>query len=129
MDNELKAIRQNLTFTTKKYETEYNKLIELSSKRKEMKERENTMSQKETNIIVKAKKDHGIDFENPQAMAQKALNEQLREQYDQLQKKLDVLEGAIQSQNRKFKQRSKAQKTKLDAFQDRRNELEHLIAM
>ena len=40
MDTELKNLRTKLAFTTKKYETEYNKLIDLSSKRKEVKERE-----------------------------------------------------------------------------------------
>lgn len=82
MDNELKNLRQKLAYTTKKYETEYNKLIDLSSKRKEMREREQTLQQKETKLILKAKKDHGIDFENPQAMAQKAQDDLLREQYD-----------------------------------------------
>ena len=72
MDNELKNLRQKLAFTTKKYETEYNKLIDLSSKRKEMKERENNLQQKETKIILKAKKDYGIDFEDPHALAKKA---------------------------------------------------------
>ena len=62
-------MRQKLAYTTKKYETDYNKLIDLSSKRKEMKERENTFMAKETKIIILAKKEHGIDFENPQAMA------------------------------------------------------------
>ena len=129
MDTELKNLRQKLAYTTKKYETEYNKLIDLSTKRKEMKERETNLQKKETKIILKAKKDHGIDFENPQAMAQKAEDEQYREQYDQLQKKLDILEGAIQSQGRKFKGRCKIQKTKLNAFTDRKKELEHVISM
>ena len=103
METELKNLRQKLAYTTKKYEVEYNKLIDLSSKRKEMKERETSLQQKETRIIIKAKKDLGIDFEDPQALAKKAVDEQLREHYDQLQKKLDILEGAIQSQSRKFK--------------------------
>lgn len=85
--------------------------------------------QKETNIILKAKKEFGIDFENPTAMAQKAEDENLREQYDSLQKKLDILEGSIQSQSRKHKTKSKVQKTKLDAFNDRKSELEHAIAV
>ena len=59
MDTELKNLRTKLAFTTKKYEIEYNKLIELSSKRKEMKEREANLQQKETRLILKAKKDHG----------------------------------------------------------------------
>ena len=31
--------------------------------------------EKETKIILKAKKEYGLDFENPQAMAQKAEDE------------------------------------------------------
>ena len=60
-----------------------------------MKEREASLTQKETKIILKAKKDYGIDFENPQALAQKAQDDQLRNQHDALQKKLDILESAI----------------------------------
>ena len=59
-------------------------MIDLSSKRKEMKERENNLQEKETRIIIKAKKDLGIDFEDPQALAKKAVDEQYRDQYDQL---------------------------------------------
>ena len=40
IDNELKSLKAKLAYTTKKYETEYNKLIDLSAKRKEIKERE-----------------------------------------------------------------------------------------
>ena len=43
METELKNLRQKLAYTTKKYEVEYNKLIDLSSKRKEMKERETSL--------------------------------------------------------------------------------------
>ena len=40
--------------------------------------------EKETKIILKAKKEYGLDFENPQAMAQKAEDEGLRQQYEGL---------------------------------------------
>ena len=56
----------------KKYEQEYNKLIDVRSKRQDMKEREATLMQKETKIILKAKKEYGINFEDPNAMAKSA---------------------------------------------------------
>ena len=40
IDNELKSLKAKLAYTTKKYETEYNKLIDLSTKHKEIKDRE-----------------------------------------------------------------------------------------
>ena len=84
--------------------------------------------EKETKTIIRAKKE-GIDFENPEAMAQKQKDEEYKEQYDALQKKLDILESSILSQNRKFKLKSKQQKTKLNAMKDRQQELEHAIAL
>ncbi len=60
-----------------------------------MKEREADLMQKETKIILKAKKQYGINFEDPNAMAKNALDEELKDRYEQLQKKLDILEGSI----------------------------------
>lgn len=68
LDAELKNLRVKLAFTSKKYEAEYNRLIDLASKRKELKEREAKLTKKETKIIVTAKKDYGIDFESAEAM-------------------------------------------------------------
>ena len=68
VDNEIKNLRTKLQHTTKKYEQEYNKLIELAAKRKEIKERETNLMEKETKTIIRAKQ-NGIDFENPAAMA------------------------------------------------------------
>lgn len=68
LDAELKNLRTKLAFTNKKYDAEYNKLIDLASKRKELKEREAKLMRKETKIIVTAKKEYGIDFENAEAM-------------------------------------------------------------
>ena len=92
----MKNLRTKLAFTTKKYELEYNKLIELTSKRKEQKEREVKLIKKETKIILMAK-EQGIDFEDSQAMTQKAEDELLVEQYEGLRKKLDIIDGSIQS--------------------------------
>lgn len=96
LDAEMKNLRTKLAFTTKKYELEYNKLIELTSKRKEQKEREVKLIKKETKIILMAK-EQGIDFEDSQAMTQKAEDELLVEQYEGLRKKLDIIDGSIQS--------------------------------
>jgi len=63
LDAEMKNLRTKLAFTTKKYELEYNKLIELANKRKELKEREAKLMRKETKIIMMAK-EQGIDFED-----------------------------------------------------------------
>lgn len=68
LDTELKNLRAKLAFTNKKYETEYNKLIDLAAKRKDLKEREAKLMKKETKIIITAKKEHGIDFENAESM-------------------------------------------------------------
>lgn len=70
-------------------------------------------------MISRARKEYGIDFENPAAMAKAAEDDELRDRYKQMQKKLDILESAIQSQKRKFKQKTKVAQTKLDAFKDR----------
>ena len=57
------------------------------------------------------------------------MQDRYREQYDQLQRKVEILDGAVASQKRKFKIRAKAQNAKLEAFKDRQEELEHQIAV
>ncbi len=49
-----------------------------------MKEREADLMQKETKIILKAKKQYGINFEDPNAMAKNAQDEELKDRYEQL---------------------------------------------
>ena len=81
MENEIKNLRTKLAYTTKKHDAEYNKLLEVSAKRKEIKEKETAAMEKETKIISRAKKEYGIDFENPAAMAKAAEEDELRERY------------------------------------------------
>ena len=129
IDQEIRNLRTKLNYMAKKYETEYNKLIELSTKRKEMKVREGTMMRKETTIIENARRQHGIDFENPTMLARKAREDEMRDEFNQMQRKVDILASAISSQNRKFKQRTKQQKLKLDGLKDLQKEIEHKIAI
>ena len=97
MENEIKNLRTKLAYTTKKHDAEYNKLLEIHEKRKDIKEKEAAAMEKETKIISRAKKEYDIDFENPSAMAKAAEDDELRERYATMQRKLDVLEGALQS--------------------------------
>ena len=72
-----------------------------------------------------AKEKHNIDFQDPEQIAERGKEEAYREQYNQLMRKLEILQGSMQSQNRKFKIRMKAFGTKLDAFKDMGSEIEH----
>lgn len=74
-------MRNKLAYTTKKYDAEYKKLLDISSKRKELKEKEAEAMKKESKMISRAKKEYGIDFEDPAAMAKEAVNDELRERY------------------------------------------------
>ena len=126
---ELKNLRNKHAYLRKKFEGEREKLLQLSMKKKEIKVQEAQLRERETEIIETAKDKHDIDFQDAEQIAERGMQDSYREQYEQLQRKVDILEGAIQSQNRKFKIRAKAQGTRLEAFRDRQQELEHQIAV
>ena len=80
-------------------------------------------------MITLAKEKHDIDFQDAEQIAERGKEEAYREQYEQLMRKLDILDGSLSSQNKKCKIRIKAQNTKLDALKDMAAELEHQIAL
>ena len=126
---ELRNLRNKHAYLRKKFEAEREKLLVLSNKKKEIKVQEAQLREKETEIIENAKDRHDIDFADAEQIAERGKEDGYREQYEQLQRKVEILDGSIQSQNRKFKIRVKAATTKLDAFKDRQQELEHQIAL
>ena len=94
---ELRNLRNKATYTRKKFEGEREKLIELNQRKKEIKAKEASVRQKETQMIEDAKEKYGIDFQDTEQVAQQGVQEGYRLQCEQLMRKIQVLEGSIQS--------------------------------